>query len=77
MLITTHRVILQYGTSKNNMKDRNYTSAATFTIERAGEMTTEGRKDLAEWLRHQAEMLQAEGDKYSREFKAEYLYPAT
>jgi hypothetical protein len=50
-------------------------SAAVLTIKRAPAMTKKGRKDIAAWLRRQANMLLRHGDQYSEtRFTARYLY---
>lgn len=45
---------------------------ATVTIRLAGEFSEAGRKKLADWLRSQADMVQVEGDQYSKVFRARY-----
>lgn len=45
---------------------------ATVTIHRAGEMTPEGRKKLADWLRYHAQALEDEGDNYATRFTGQY-----
>lgn len=42
-------------------------------IDQAGEMTEEGRKEVADWLRHQADTLEEEGHDYSTNFVARYI----
>jgi hypothetical protein len=49
-------------------------SAAVVTIHRADEMTPEGRKEVAAWLRRQASFLTKDGDKLAKRFTARYLY---
>lgn len=49
-------------------------SAAVLTIFRADEMTDEGRRDIARWLRRHANLLVKEGDNYSTRFTGRYLY---
>lgn len=49
-------------------------SAAVLTIFKAGEMTEEGRKDIARWLRRHARWLTKYGDEYSNRFTGRYLY---
>lgn len=46
---------------------------AIFTILRAGEMTPEGRKAIAEWLRMHAKALIKDGKKYSSRFIGRYM----
>lgn len=50
-------------------------SAAVLTVRDAPNMTPEGKKAIAEWLRKQAKMLVKEGKNYSKRFTARYLYP--
>jgi hypothetical protein len=50
--------------------------AATLTIHKAQNMTPEGRKVLAKWLRGQAHDLIKDGDNYDPNFKARYEFPA-
>ena len=50
-------------------------SAAILTIYGAPDMTPEGRKDIAEWLRLHAKMLVKDGSNYARgRFTGRYLY---
>jgi hypothetical protein len=49
-------------------------SAAILTIKDAERMTKKGRKEIATWLRRQAEWLTKHGDNYSKGFRARYLY---
>ena len=49
-------------------------TAAVLTIKDAGEMTTRGRKAVAEWLRKQASWLEKDGHVYAPRFRARYLY---
>ncbi len=46
---------------------------ATLTIHRVAEMTPEGRKAIAEWLRNHAKMIVKEGKNYSKRFTGRYL----
>lgn len=48
--------------------------AASITIHEPDRMTHQGRKDIATWLRKQANMLIKEGDNYSTHFRAAYYY---
>lgn len=52
-----------------------FKSAAVITIKDADKMTKKGRRDIAAWLRHQADDLEALGDQYNWRFRARYLYP--
>ena len=49
-------------------------SAAILTVKRAHEMTKRGRKQIAAWLRRQADFLEKDGDKFASRFTARYLY---
>ena len=49
-------------------------AAAILTIRDAADMTPEGRKDIAAWLKQQAKDLVKYGDDYSGELRARYLY---
>ena len=46
---------------------------ATLTIHRAGEMTPEGRKAVATWLRSHAALILKEGRYYSSRFTGRYM----
>jgi hypothetical protein len=48
-------------------------SIAVLTIKEAGRMTAEGREELAEWLRAQADAVVAEGEQYADRFRARLL----
>jgi hypothetical protein len=49
-------------------------SAAVLTIKDAGNMTPEGRKEVADWLRQCAKTLVKHGKDYAPRFRARYLY---
>lgn len=49
-------------------------SAAVLTIKDADQMTKRGRRDIADWLRKQADFLIEHGDQFSGRFRARYLY---
>lgn len=49
-------------------------SAAVLTIKDAADMTDEGRRQVAKWLRKQARWLEEAGQEYSPRFRARYLY---
>jgi len=49
-------------------------SAAIITVRRANEMTKRGRKYIADWLRHHADMLEEHGKEYSSRFTGRYIY---
>lgn len=51
-------------------------SAAIVTIHKADDMTPEGRKALADWLRKTAGELEKFGSQYSKRFTGRYLYEA-
>lgn len=42
-------------------------------IDRAGDMTDRGRKEIADWLRIQADLLEEEGPQYAEHYVARYL----
>lgn len=46
---------------------------ATFMIKDADKMTPQGRKEIADWLRHQARSLTKSGDEYAKTFTAKYF----
>lgn len=48
--------------------------AATVHIRRPSEMTAEGRRAIAEWLRNTADDLEGLGDRYDDNFRARYWY---
>ncbi len=50
-------------------------SAAILTIKEPGKMSRKGRRQIAEWLTRQAQMLVDDGDKYTEgRFTARYIY---
>ena len=49
-------------------------AAAIFTIKRPADMTLRGRKQIAKWLRRQADFLEEAGDEMSDRFRARYMY---
>jgi hypothetical protein len=49
-------------------------AAAVLTLKDADKMTAKGRRQIAAWLRKQADALQAEGNNYASRFRARYLY---
>lgn len=49
--------------------------ASKIIINRAGDMTQKGRKNIAEWLRFTADALESDGKEYAKLFKATYFYP--
>ena len=51
-----------------------YKSAAVVTIRGALDMTPDGRKAIATWLRKQATNLVKHGKDYAGGFQARYLY---
>ena len=57
------------------MKKAKTKSAAVVTIFDAPEMTLEGRKNVAKWLRQQARFLEKYGPELAARFTARYLYP--
>jgi hypothetical protein len=52
----------------------NLKSAAIVTIRDAEHMTAKGRRDIAAWLRKQADALVKDGKLYAKRFTARYLY---
>ena len=46
---------------------------ARFTVDQAGEMTERGRREIADWLRIQADNLELEGPQYDTFFVARYI----
>jgi len=48
--------------------------AATVTIIRGGEMTVRGRKQIAGWLRRQANFLERNGERMTEGFTARWTY---
>jgi len=46
---------------------------ARFTVDQAGEMTERGRREIADWLRIQADNLELEGSQYDTFFVARYI----
>jgi len=49
-------------------------SAAVLTIRDAPQMTSRGQKDIAKWLRRQADFLETNAKDLSSTFRARYLY---
>lgn len=49
-------------------------SAAVLTIKDADQMTDKGRREIATWLRKQANSLVQHGENYADRFRARYLY---
>ena len=49
-------------------------SAAILTIKEAADMTPDGKKEIARWLRRQAKFLEQYGGEYATRFTARYLY---
>jgi hypothetical protein len=55
--------------------DKKEKSAAVLTIKAASNMTDEGRREIAAWLRRQAKHLIKHGEEYTEgNFRARYLY---
>lgn len=48
--------------------------AAILTVFEAPDMTKRGRRQIATWLRKQAEFLEREGQHYAKRFTARYIY---
>lgn len=49
-------------------------SAAILTIKSAAKMAKRGKRDIANWLRKQADLLESEGQYYSDGYRARYIY---
>lgn len=49
-------------------------SAAIVTIKDAPSMTRKWRKDIAAWLRRQAQFLEQHGQEFSHRFTGRYIY---
>lgn len=49
-------------------------SAAIITVHDAENMTAKGRRDIAKWMRRQADFLEQHGKEFSKRFTARYLY---
>lgn len=48
-------------------------AVAVITIKDAGEMTADGRKVIADWIRRQADDLERDGPEYAGRFRARYM----
>ncbi len=48
--------------------------AAALSVRDADKMEPKGRKQIAQWLRKQADALEAQGGDYAPRFRARYLY---
>lgn len=55
------------------MKSKDKT-AAIVTVFRAPDMSTNGRRRIAEWLRRQASVLERNASKLARRYTARYIY---
>jgi len=49
-------------------------TAASITIYGADNMTLKGRRDVAHWMREQADFLVKYGEGYARRVQSRYLY---
>jgi hypothetical protein len=49
-------------------------TAASITIYGADKMTLKGRRDIAHWMREQADFLVRYGDEYDYRVQSRYLY---
>ena len=56
------------------MKENKVKVAAVFTVYRASDMNKRGRRNIAIWLRKQADDLITEGKNYSKRTVCRYLY---
>lgn len=65
-------------TGKTKIKSRDDSRgdkvAASLSILRGAEMTTKGRKQIAGWLRRQADFLEKKGDQMATRFTARWRY---
>lgn len=59
------------------LKSKVEKSAAIVTIKNAADMTPQGRRDIAAWLRQQASFLLKYHKELSPTFRARYLYAET
>ena len=50
--------------------------AASVTVYSVGDMTTQKRKTICDWLRKLADDLQHEPEAFAKTFRARYMYPA-
>ncbi len=55
-------------------KEKMNKSAVVLTIHDAADMHEQGKRDIANWLRRQADFLEAHADEYSSRYTARYLY---
>ena len=50
--------------------------AASVTVYQVADMTDKGRKEVCDWLRKLAGVLQREPESFAKTFRARYLYTA-
>lgn len=60
-------------TDTTRQKRQTERRAATLTIHAAGEMTSNGRKEIARWLRCHADKLERDGANYAKRFTGRYI----
>jgi hypothetical protein len=53
---------------------KKHKSAAVLTVFDAPKMTAKGRRDIANWLRKQADFVLRDGASFADRFTARYLY---
>lgn len=49
-------------------------TAAIITIKDGAIMTENGRKEIAKWMRYQAQVLLQDGENFSKQYRARYVY---
>lgn len=54
--------------------EHQHKTAGSIRLHSAGKWSEQGRKEVAEWLRTQADELEREGDQYADTFLARRLY---
>lgn len=52
-------------------------AAAVITIHDAPRMTLKGRREVAQWMKEQAEFLLEFGSQYSKGYRSRYMYRTT
>jgi hypothetical protein len=51
-------------------------SAAIVTVHNVDDLSAQGKKDIANWLRRQARIIEKHADELEGRYTARYLYPA-
>lgn len=59
---------------KKRTKSKKLKAAAVLTVRDAGNMTAQGRRAIAAWLRRNARFLEEHGKDWDKDFVARYLY---